>query len=126
MNMDFSEEAQKTVVTAYKMGFEAAAEKSKELVITLKRELEESEAHWEKICNQYSETNHKLKVAHERQENILLAELTAAEADTEKYRAALQKVMDDCKWWSRDNWCGGVGCPCHIALRALEVKDEQT
>ena len=57
-------------------------------------------------------------------ENILLAELTAAEADTEKYRAALQKIMDDCKWWSKDNWCGGVGCPCHIALGALEVEDD--
>ena len=124
MNMDFSEKAQKTVVTAYKMGFEAAAEKSKELVMTLKRELEESEAHWEKICNQYSVNNQKLKAAHEKQEDILLAELTAAELVADKYYAALQKIMNDCKWWSRDNWCGGVGCPCHIALGALEVKDD--
>ena len=121
--VEFSKETNDMVVTAYKMGYEQALEKTGSQEKKLKRELEEAEAHWEKICNQYSETNHKLKVAHERQEDILLAELTAAEADTEKYRAALQKVMDDCKWWSRDNWCGGVGCPCHIALRALEEKE---
>ena len=120
---DFSKETNDMVVTAYRMGYEQALEKTGSQEKNLKQELEDAEKHWEKICNQYSETNHKLKVAHERQENILLAELTTAEADTEKYRAALQKVMDDCKWWSRNNWCGGVGCPCHIALRALEEKE---
>jgi len=121
---DFSKETNDMVVTAYKMGYEQALEKTGSQEKNLKRELEEAEAHWEKICNQYSVNNQKLKAAHEKQENILLAELTAAEKIADKYYTALQKIMNDCKWWSRDNWCGGVGCPCHIALGALEEKDD--
>ena len=103
---DVSKETNDLVVTAYKMGYEQALEKTGSQEKNLRQELENAEAHWEKICNSYVSINHQLRVV------------------GLKYEAALQKIMDDCKWWSRDNWCGGVGCPCHIALGALEGKDE--